>query len=114
MLPFRTHPEMSTTGTGGYLLSGIKLVVQSSATPAGRQSQLTGEAANPPADKADSKLALPAAVHAAQAEVPPPKKQRLEDSSAQAPQQMECDFEFVADGLYSAVVQGTGLRHSSS
>lgn len=25
VLPGRTHPEMSTSGTGGYILSGIKV-----------------------------------------------------------------------------------------
>ena len=26
VLPGRTHPQMSTSGTGGYILSGIKVV----------------------------------------------------------------------------------------
>ena len=89
MLPFRTHPEMSTTGTGGYLLSGIKLVVQSSATPAAGQSQPTAEAAEPLASNADSELVLPAVVGAAQEEAPPLKKQKMEDASAQTPGETE-------------------------
>lgn len=40
VLPSRTHPQMATTGTGGYLLSGIK-VLQASA----------GTAREPPAKK---------------------------------------------------------------
>ena len=46
MLPFRTHPEMATTGTGGYLLSGIKVHVQPSEKPAVTQSEPPGTGAS--------------------------------------------------------------------
>ncbi len=81
MLPFRTHPQMSTTGTGGYLLSGIKLVAQSPAAPAALQSQPEGKAAEAPADGADKDLAVPAMVEAAQAAEPLAKKLKMQDSN---------------------------------
>ena len=92
MLPFRTHPQMSTTGTGGYLLSGIKVVAQSPAAPAALQSQLGGKVAEAPADSvakapadsAEQHLAVPAAVEAAQAEGPSAKKLKMQDSSTDA------------------------------
>ncbi len=88
VLPFRTHPQMSTTGTGGYLLSGIKVVADSSAAPAAPQSQPGGKVessadrvAEAPAGSADKDLAVPAAPEAAQAEEPSAKKLKLQDSS---------------------------------
>ena len=84
MLPFRTHPEMSTTGTGGYLLSGIKLVAQSPAAPPALPLQPGSKVAEAPADNVDKDLALPAAVESAQTQEPSAKKLKVQDASTQA------------------------------
>ena len=89
VLPFRTHPQMSTTGTGGYLLSGIKLAVQSSATPAVRAAQAHRKAIESPVDTATTEVALPVAMDAAQAEEPLAKMQKLDASNPQTPVETE-------------------------